>query len=260
MLRLFSVAGIPIAAHWSLLLAVGLLSWRVGDIAAGVVVAILLFTSVLLHELGHAFAARRFGLPIAGIDLHVFGGTAKMVAPPRSPKEEAVVAIAGPVVSAALGVLGVGIAALFPSSAVAAVASFVGVVNLTLFAFNLLPALPMDGGRVLRAGLASRMGFVEGTKKAVQVGVVAAVLVGVVGVVTDPWLLVMAFFIWRLGQAELLNLTRSQMLDRMGLWSRDPWASYRRNAPKPQAHTSSGAVVLTPDVVETPSGRVVTQH
>ncbi len=249
MLRLFTVKGIPVAAHWSLLLAVVLFAWRAGSLAAGIVVAVLLFTSVLLHELGHALTATRLGLPISGIDLHVFGGTAKMAAPPRSPKEEAIIAIAGPVVSALLGVLGLGVAALLPTSPVASVASFVGAVNLSLFAFNLLPALPMDGGRVLRAGLASRMGFVEGTKRAVSVGVAIAVLVGVAGVVTDPWLVVMAFFIWRLGQAELMNLQRSQLLDRMGLWARDPWASYRRNAPKPRSSSSGAQVVRSPDAV-----------
>ncbi|HEY1099900.1 MAG TPA: M50 family metallopeptidase, partial [Myxococcota bacterium] len=104
MFRLLSVKQIPVAAHWSLLLAVGLFAWRSGSFAVGAVVAVLLFGSVLLHELGHALVAVRFGLPITGIDLHLFGGTAKMGEAPRSPREELIVAVAGPAVSLLLAI------------------------------------------------------------------------------------------------------------------------------------------------------------
>lgn len=250
MLRLFSVRGIPVAAHWSLLVAVGLFGWRAGSLAVGVVVAVLLFSSVLLHELGHALVARRFQLAISGIDLHLFGGTAKMAEPPRSPREEMLVAIAGPVVSLALGLAALVGLQLTPS--LVPILSFVASANLMLFAFNLLPALPMDGGRVLRALLASRLGFVSGTRKAVKVGVVVAVGLGIVGVFGDPWLIVMAYVIWSLGRAELMQVQRSVLLERMGLSVADPWARYRRNA---RIVDDVGA--REPDAVLLPDGRRV---
>ncbi len=249
-MRLFSVRGIPVSAHWSLVLAVGLMGWRAGSLVVGVVVVVLLFSSVLLHELGHALVARRFGLPIAGIDLNVFGGTARMAAAPRSPGEEVAIAIAGPLVSLALAL--VGFAGLVAAPTWAPVLSFVAWANLGLFLFNLLPALPMDGGRVLRAILASRFGFIEGTQKAVSVGVVVAILVGLYGVMQDGWLVVMAFFIWSLGRAELAQVQRSILLDRMGLSSADPWGRYRRNA---SAVDEDGA--RPPDDVVMPDGRRV---
>lgn len=227
MLRLFSVRGIPVAAHWSLLLAVGLFGWRAGSLAVGVVIAVLLFSSVLLHELGHALVARRFDLPISGIDLHLFGGAAKMAAAPRSPREEVLIALAGPAVSLALSVTGFVGLALAPS--LAPILTFVAWANLALFLFNLLPALPMDGGRVLRALLASRYGFVDGTRRAVGVGVVVAVLLGGYGLWQDPWLAVIAMVIWSLGRAELAQVKRSVMLDEMGLSGADPWSRYRRS-------------------------------
>jgi Zn-dependent protease len=250
-LRLFSVRGIPVAAHWSLLLAVGLFGWRAGSLAVGVVTAILLFTSVLLHELGHALVARRLHLPISGIDLHLFGGTAKMTAAPRSPREEVLVAVAGPAVSLGLAVAGFVGLALAP--ALAPVLVFVAWANLGLFLFNLLPALPMDGGRVLRALLASRFGFIDGTRRAVSVGVVVAVLMGLYGLWRDPWLVVMAFVIWSLGRAELVQVQRSVLLDRMGLSGADPWARYRRNA-----RSADDAGGREPDTILLPDGtRVV---
>ena len=232
MLRLFSVRGVPVAAHWSLLVAVGLFGWRAGSLAVGVVVAVLLFASVLLHEIGHAMVARHFRLAISGIDLHLFGGTAKMAEPPKSPREEMLVAIAGPVVSLILGLAAVAGLQVTPSwaPALSPIVRFLASANLMLLGFNLLPALPMDGGRVLRGLLASRLGFVTGTQRAVTVGVVVAVGLGIAGAFGDPWLIVMAFVIWSLGRAELGQVQRSVLLDRMGMSAADPWARYRRNA------------------------------
>ena len=265
-LRLFSVKQIPVAAHWSLLLAVGLFAWRTGSVVTGAVTAVLLFGSVLLHELGHAMVALRFGLPIAGIDLHVFGGTAKMAEAPRSPREELWVALAGPAVSLALGVAAsVGVMVLPTTlSAWLPALSYVAVANVMLFAFNLLPALPMDGGRVLRALLASRKGFVTGTRLAVRVGRVVAVILAVVGVFYDPWLVVMAGFVWMLGRGELAQVEHSVALDRMGLSFRDPWARYRKSAsPAGRAQRSGPVVVnslapaLQPDLIVMADGTQV---
>ena len=253
MLRLFSVRGIPVAAHWSLLLAVGIFGWRAGSLTVGLVVAFLLFSSVLLHELGHALVATRLGLPISGIDLNIYGGTAKMSEAPRSPREEVVVAIAGPLVSLALAVVGFVGLQVVPGAA--PVLGFVAYANLGLFLFNLLPALPMDGGRVLRALLASRFGFIDGTRKAVSVGVALAVLLGIYGLWQDTWLVVIAFVIWNLGRSELLQVRRSQMLDQMGLSSDDPWARYRKNAHDDTvAGDAAAGRPRAPDAIVMPDG------
>jgi len=262
-LRMFSVRGIPVAAHWSLLVAVGLFGWRAGSLVTGVVVAVLLFASVLLHELGHAMVARHFRLAISGIDLHLFGGTAKMAEPPKSPREEMLVAIAGPLVSLSLGLAAVAglqvMPSLVPSLApmLSPILTFVASANLMLFAFNLLPALPMDGGRVLRALLASRLGFVKGTQRAVTVGVVVAVGLGIAGAFGDPWLILMAFVIWSLGRAELAQVQRSVLLDRMGMSAADPWARYRRNASSARSGTRGPGVddgPREPDAIVLPDG------
>lgn len=271
MFRLLSIKGIPVAAHWSLLLAVGLFAWRAGSFAMGALLAVLLFTSVLLHELGHAFVALRFGLPIGGIDLHLFGGTAKMTEAPRSPREELLVAIAGPVVSLLLGV-GAGAALLLAPTTLKAwapVLSYLTFANLMLFAFNLLPALPMDGGRVLRALLASRKGFVAGTRQAVGVGKVVAVGLVVVGVVYDPWMILMAAMIWGLGRGELAQVEQSVLLSRMGRSGRDPWERYRKSAsplgrsrrPSAEDDVVTAVPAIEPDVIVMADGtRIVLQR
>lgn len=258
MFKLFSLKGIRVAAHWSLLLAVGLFAWRAGSVTAGAVTAALLFASVLLHEFGHAFVARRLGVPIREIDLHVFGGAAKMEKPPSSPRDEGLIAIAGPLVSLALAGAS-GLAAMF-SPVGAGIFSFLAIVNMTLFVFNLLPALPMDGGRVLRAILAQRKGFVAGTRSAITVGRIVAVAMGVAGVVYDPWLLLMAFVIWNLGRGESAQVDRSIAMERLGMGFADPWRAYRRSAAPKGGVRSVGAggsvaVPVEPDDVLMPDGR-----
>ena len=267
MLRLLTVKGIPVAAHWSLLLAVGLFAWRTGSLAMGALLAVLLFSSVLLHELGHALVAVRLRLPITGIDLHLFGGVAKMAAAPRSPREELLVAVAGPAVSLLLGAGALATLLLAPAAVApwSAVLSYVALANLMLFGFNLLPALPMDGGRVLRALLASRKGFVAGTRQAVAVGRVVAVGLVVAGIAWDPWLILMAGLVWMLGRGELAQVERSVVLSQMGHSARDPWASYRKStappARSPRAIGVDGASVvvpaLEPDVIVMADGTQV---
>jgi Zn-dependent protease/predicted transcriptional regulator len=126
----------------------------------GVVAALLLFLSVLLHELGHSYVAQRYRIPIGQITLFLFGGVAQMRAEPPSPKAEFLIAIAGPVVSFALGAfcLGTALAAeWFPlpsgGQGFVVLGGLLGVVNVQLGLFNLIPGFPLDGGRALRAGL-----------------------------------------------------------------------------------------------------------
>jgi Zn-dependent protease/CBS domain-containing protein len=122
--------------------------WAMG--AAG---ALLFFLSIVLHEFGHAITARKFGLHIRGITLFIFGGVAELSDEPPNAKAEFWVAIAGPAVSVALGVMFLGLAFLPLPLPIRAVTGYLGMINFVLVAFNLIPAFPLDGGRMLRAAL-----------------------------------------------------------------------------------------------------------
>ncbi|RMH41906.1 MAG: hypothetical protein D6689_09865 [Deltaproteobacteria bacterium] len=167
---------------------------------AGVALVLLAFGSVLLHELGHALMARHLGVPVAGIELHFFGGAAKLTRQPRSAGDEIAIAAAGPAVSFALG--GVG----FVLSAITGwwLFSLFGWLNTIVGAFNLIPALPMDGGRILRALLTRRMPFVAATEVAVTVARWFSLALGVVGLLTlHLYMVLLAVVIWFMGTAEL---------------------------------------------------------
>ncbi len=166
-LRIGRIAGIPVSLDYSWFLIVFLLTWSLGASyfpsqfpgwpaweywAIGAAAALLLFVSVLLHELGHATAARHYRIPVREITLFIFGGVAQIQEEPRSAWSEFWIAIAGPAVSLGLGFLFYGLAvAASGVSQLYAVFSYLGYVNLALFAFNLIPGFPLDGGRVLRA-------------------------------------------------------------------------------------------------------------
>lgn len=142
-------------------------TWVVATVAA-----VLLFASVLAHELGHSLVARTQGIPVRNITLFLLGGVASIGREAASPGREALLAGVGPLVSAGLGVatLAAGTAASLPDT-VAAVLTYLGVANLSLAVFNLLPGFPLDGGRVLRAALWWRSGdFVRATRQAAVVG------------------------------------------------------------------------------------------
>jgi Zn-dependent protease len=163
------IAGIRIGINWTWILVFALVVWTWATgifpetnpghsdstyVAMAIVGAILFFASLLLHELGHAFQARREGMEIEGITLWLFGGVAKFRGMFPSAGAEFRIAIAGPLVSLLLGGLFVAAAVLagFPGPA-DGVAAWLGYVNLSLLVFNLLPALPLDGGRMLRSAL-----------------------------------------------------------------------------------------------------------
>jgi Zn-dependent protease len=239
--KLFRVAGFPVSAHWSLFIALGLMAWSFGS-WSGLVMAVLLFGSILLHELGHSLVARRRRIAIEGIELHLFGGVAKMTAPPRSPKDEIAIAIAGPLVSLALaGAFLGGAFALGPAAPTWL--GWIGGVNLLLGVFNLLPALPMDGGRVFRAMLARRQGLSKGTRTAVKVSKLLAVVLAVLGFAYNPWLIALAVLLWSMGSAELRQVRAHEALKRHGYGADfDPWARYDR-----AANRERGPEILPPE-------------
>src|SRR5438477_958814 len=209
-LTIGSVAGTAIRIHVTFLL---FLAWIFGvsyvsggPQAAwnGLLFMVLLFLCVLLHEFGHIFTARAFGVTTPDVILLPIGGVARLERIPEKPSEEFLIAIAGPavnVVIAAVLVLFAG-AHLDPRHLEAigidkaALAERLTVVNVFLALFNLIPAFPMDGGRVLRALLATRFGYVRATEIAASVGQAVAFVLGFIGLFGDPLLIFIAVFVY----------------------------------------------------------------
>jgi Zn-dependent protease len=192
------VSGIPIRVRWSFLFLLGFAFFAAGGVA-GVFAVLVAFASVVLHELGHATVARRLGVRIGGIDLHFFGGAAQMIDTPRSARDEMLIAAAGPAVSLALAAVGLGLGGALALPFLA----MVGWINLVLGLFNLVPALPMDGGRILRAALSLRLGYVRATHLAVAVARVFLVAFAVVGIAAGSLqLVVLAVVLWLMTTAE----------------------------------------------------------
>lgn len=193
--RLF---GIPLQARVSFLVMLAAVLLFMGGLA-GVFVVLLAFGSVILHELGHALTARRLGIHVSAIELHFFGGVAKLTSPPRSDRDEAIIAAAGPAVSFALA--GVGYL-LYAATGLGGFA-LLGAVNLVIALFNLLPALPMDGGRIFRALLSRQIGFARATDVAVKVSRAVSIAFGVLGLAfLQLHLVLLAFVLWSMATAE----------------------------------------------------------
>lgn len=236
----FDIFGIPIRLDATFVLLVALLTWLVGarvgtyielfelpldpaplqrGIAPwllGLLSALGLVLSVLIHELAHALTARRYGVEIKEIRLWILGGVAQFKAMPQQPRAEAVVAIMGPVTSAVLGVLLWWLAGLLGAGAGAGlvVISYLAAVNVVLAVFNLLPALPMDGGRVLRSLLATRTSHLRATRIAASVSQIIAVLMGIFGLLSfNLFLVAIAFFVYIAVQAESQHAAITRALE-----------------------------------------------
>ena len=170
----------------------------------GVLFVLLMFGAVLLHELGHALTARRYGIPTRAITLYPIGGVAEILGPPRTPKQEIAIAAAGPAVNFVLAALFGSLTLLLPE--IGLVSMFVSALawaNLGLGLFNLLPAFPMDGGRILRAAISKRFGPLRATIYAAGLGKVAAIGLFIYGLTHNPWLCVIAPVLWFVGDREL---------------------------------------------------------
>jgi len=217
-LRIATVAGIGIFVHWTFVI---LLAWvAFVELRAGATVTKMfieigfvmgIFVCVVLHELGHALAARGFGIRTRDITLLPIGGVARLERMPEKPLQELWVAVAGPLVNvviAATLLVGIVLATglriapnldLLSGNLVVRLMA----VNVALVVFNMIPAFPMDGGRVLRAILATAMPFVKATRVAAGVGQVLAIVFALVGIwIGQPFLLFIALFVFLGAQAE----------------------------------------------------------
>lgn len=216
-LKLGRFAGVDVFVHWTFLI---LLAWiflaQIGagqDVTAamrGVAFVLALFGCVILHEFGHALTARRYGIRTRDITLLPIGGVARLERMPENPMHELWVSLAGPAVNVAIaaiifigeavtGRLSDGLGALLLRG------DFVGrlmLVNVFLAVFNLLPAFPMDGGRVLRALLATRMERRRATQIAANIGQAMAIALGALGFFINPFLIFIAIFVYLGAQAE----------------------------------------------------------
>jgi Zn-dependent protease/CBS domain-containing protein len=214
-LTIFSLGGTVIRIHVTFLLLLVWL-WMIfyqqgGAEAAwhGTTFIVLIFVCVLLHELGHVFAARRYGIQTRDVTLWPFGGIASLERMPDKPGQELVVALAGPAVNVAIAAalyvyLGATVdpADVSMQDPATSMAAKVLVANIILVVFNLIPAFPMDGGRVLRALLAMRLGNARATQLAASIGQGFAVAFGILGIFYNPMLIVIAVFIFLAASGE----------------------------------------------------------
>jgi Zn-dependent protease len=215
-IKLFEFSGTSVRLHLTFAL---LIAWiatiygmQGGPRAAvyGIVFIVILFACVVLHEFGHIFAARRYGIKTPDITLLPIGGVASMERMPERPGQEIVVALAGPAVnlvlagliyllfSAQIDVERLAEAQYRPSDLI----TQVFVANIVLFVFNLIPAFPMDGGRVLRALLGFTMSYHKATQTAAAVGQAIAILFAVLGLMGNPFLILVALFIFLAASGE----------------------------------------------------------
>jgi Zn-dependent protease len=209
--KLGRFAGIDVYVHATFLLLIGWVGYshwlerqNWGDVLIGILFILALFLCVILHEYGHALTARRYGIRTRDITLYPIGGVARLERMPEKPIEELWVALMGPAVNvviaaplfAYLSVTG----GLVPfTDLTISSGSFLQrlmMVNISLVLFNLIPAFPMDGGRVLRALLAMRMDYVRATQAAAVIGQGLAFVLGFIGLFSNPFLLFIAFFVW----------------------------------------------------------------
>lgn len=234
-LRLLTIKGIDIRIHLTFPLIFLWAAFQFGSIFGtvsgalfGIAAISLLFVLVTLHELGHSFAARMYGIPVKQIILSPIGGVAQLTRIPDKPMQEMVIAIAGPAVNflmafviAAVGfAAGLNLMSLTTSfsgsntATISALISYVFISNIFLAAFNLIPAFPMDGGRILRALMALRLEYSRATDIAATIGRIVAVLFGIYGLLNGGlFMIFIAFFIFTAAGQEAKYSRFRQSLD-----------------------------------------------
>ncbi|SRR6266487_3294812 len=245
--KLGNFAGIDVFVHATFLILIGWVGYSywleygsLAKVAEGILFILALFLCVVLHEYGHALTARKYGIKTRDITLYPIGGVARLERMPDKPIEELWVALMGPAVN--LVIAAVLFVYLFFSGGLVPIAdltiasgSFLTrlmTLNIWLVLFNLIPAFPMDGGRVLRALLAMRMDYVRATQIAANIGQGLAFVFGFIGLFSNPFLLFIAFFVWigasqEASMAQMRNsisgipVTRAMLTDFKTLSPRD---------------------------------------
>lgn len=229
-LKIGRIAGIGIFIHWTFTLLIAFIifsNYRAGQnseqIMWSIIFVLSIFVTVLLHELGHAIAAKRYNIKTKDITLLPIGGLARLESLPEKPKEELVVAIAGPAVNMALALI-TGIFITIPgaedltmqlSNGINSSNFFLNffIVNLWLALFNLIPAFPMDGGRMLRAILSMKFERHVATNIAARIGQVFAIAFIFLGVFINPFLVFIGLFIFLAAKAESEYVQTKSMLN-----------------------------------------------
>ena len=215
-LSIGSIAGTAVRIHITFILflvwifAASYVSGGADAAWSGLLFIVLLFACVLAHEFGHIFTARAFGVATPDVTLLPIGGVARLERIPEKPSEEFLIAIAGPLVNVAIaaGLMAFGGADLSAGHLTAvesgqvAMADRLAAVNLFLALFNMIPAFPMDGGRVLRALLAIRMGHVRATEVAAAIGQAFAFVLGFIGLFSNAMLIFVAIFVYLAAASE----------------------------------------------------------
>lgn len=244
-IKVGSLLGIPVRLNYTLVLAVVLVAWSLASSympteypglssreywITGSLGAITLFTSVLVHELAHSFVARKSGLPVGRITLFLFGGVSEIEKEPKSPGQEFKVAVVGPassfVIGAVLGLLWLLLNQVHLTPLVLAPLEYGSYINFMLAGFNLLPAFPLDGGRILRSALWKRKDdLIQATKTATKFGVWFSylfMLLGVVSVfggsvVNGLWYILIGWFLKSGAEGSLTQTVVSEALSRVDI-------------------------------------------
>src|ERR1700730_13781971 len=224
------IAGIQLRVHVTFLLLIAWLGF--GYYSAGgsavaiarIIFILLLFVCVVLHEFGHALAAKMYGINTPDITLLPIGGVARLERIPEEPKQELVIAIAGPLVNVVIALCLFAFVGLRGSMGQEVIEGSdllaqLLVVNVWLVLFNLLPAFPMDGGRVLRALLATRMSYARATQIAASVGQGCAFVFGLLGLIGNPFLIFIALFVY-MGASQEAALAQMKDVSRRFPFSR----------------------------------------
>lgn len=220
--KLARIAGIDVYMHATFLLIIGwvaLSHWTeqrtIEAVISGILFILLLFIFVVMHEYGHALTARKFGIKTRDITLYPIGGVARLERMPEKPIEELWVALAGPAVNVVIAAVLFGYLVFTRTfvpmtSLTVSTGPFIErlmMVNLWLVLFNLIPAFPMDGGRVLRALLGLRLEYVRATQIAASIGQGIAFIFGFIGLFSNPFLVFIAFFVW-MGAAQEASMVQ----------------------------------------------------
>lgn len=237
--KIGKIYGIPIRLHFTLIFIVAFIAWSVGSnvlllaetlgISApeiqtglhsyllGVVIAIGLFVSILIHELAHSIVSIRNDIDVDEISLWLFGGVSQMENIPKDPNMEIKISAVGPLSSIGIGVLAFLGGQFAVNDILVFTLLYLSFINFFLAGFNLIPAFPMDGGRILRALLAKKYSYVKATTSAASIGKVFAVIFAILGFFVNIFLLLIAFFIYMAASQESQSAVVEHILSRVSV-------------------------------------------